>query len=60
MTPEEAIKRLAIVDSAPTINVSKEFKKAAYLGIEALKRERECRENIPREEWLLLPGETEE
>ena len=33
---------------------------AHQLGIEALKRERECRENMPREEWLLLPGETEE
>ena len=32
---------------------------ALKLGIEALKRERERRENMPREEWLLLPGETE-
>ena len=33
---------------------------AEKLGIEALKREIECRENSPHEDWLLLPGETTE
>lgn len=37
-----------------------ELLEADNLSIEALKRERECRENAPREDWLLLPGETKE
>ena len=33
---------------------------AEKLGIEAIKRELLVRSRVPRKEWSLLPGETEE
>ncbi len=60
MTINEAIKELKTWNSA-TFEVSfVSFSNALQLGIEALKREKECRENAPRENWLLLPRETKE
>ena len=58
MTIEEAIehnkesKRYLYIRKYPEDAV-----KAIQLGIEALERERDCRSNMPREEWLLLPSE---
>ena len=60
MTLEEAIDILKhSIDKEPTVTWG-DYIRALKLGIEALKRERECRENMPREEWLLLPGEAED
>lgn len=52
---EEAIKTLQVMETNP---FDTKWKKSLRLGIEALERERECRSNMPREEWLLLPSET--
>jgi len=60
MTIDEAIIEGERYVAEPCSKLHPEFTRFVELGIEALKRERECRENYPCENWLLLPGETEE
>ena len=59
MTIEEAIAILSDIKKSYPPKLYKLEKNALNWGIEALKRENKCRENVPREKWLLLPGETE-
>lgn len=60
MTLEEAINILSRVKSGdPSVSSLARFD-AILLGLEAGKREQECRKGLPREEWELLPGETKD
>lgn len=60
MKLEKAIEILTKMEKTlePTMTLS--GIEAMELLIEAGKREMECRENAPHEDWLLLPGETED
>ena len=60
MTLDEVIEFKETYLRSPVCNLSGYEKEADQISIEALKRERECRENLPHEDWLLLPGETRE
>ena len=66
MTLEEAIKENKDwLDKHPHLGEVDGFAalppyKGIQLGVEALQRERDCRANMPREEWLLLPSESKE
>jgi len=60
MTLEEAIKRQTIFVQKTEGYFDDEDIQAAKLGIEALERERENRQGVPRSLHDLLPGETEE
>jgi len=56
----EAIKELQTDLLETGERKSKKLRAAQRLGIQALKREIECRKDLPGAEWLLLPGEKRE
>ncbi len=60
MTIDEAVEILTLDKALEFEGSANDLEDALQLGIEALKWEKECRENAPRENWLLLPGETKE
>lgn len=59
MTLEEAIEELGKVKNRTDTLCYTEFKRAAELGIEALRRVAEQRKQMPPWTGLPLPGETE-
>ena len=60
MTLEKAIKLLRLEKVKRGSVNTIELLKAQRLSIEALKREETFRSRVPRSDWRLLPGETEE
>ena len=60
MTIDRAIEILSDSANRGVTTFNQDFKDAERLGIEALKREKECRHLLPPEAWELLPGETKD